>query len=486
MKKIFLGIFFITALFTFSFNSFAADSSGCVAPEYLGGASYCPGQDYYAGHCGPRVTCTAPATFNCSSGTCVCPACGTYPTCTSAPTLDCSTTQHRVLGGTTCAPSCGVCLTGYIDLTPADTSDPCIGACTEGSLRTSAGCVPMEPVASLLAPIFGKTLANLVTITTTEINTILANMTANPAYYFLKPNNGPTISPAPTTVINYKYGTGGEGLGNDKIRLEADWADESYLADYLNWNNIPANIANLFQNLAGVTFCTVNADCTPGTCVSGICTGSVLAGGACNNTNLFCVSPLVCTDNTCQTASNQISPSDITPGNAYQVLTSLDSGVAGWADPVVGGLGQFVGITSTSYSYATAVDYAAVNNYCKTGTITVPTNGTTGTTTQTGFGAHVCDASEMTNSYNNANAAIGWMATNTVMADTALINNGPPGYLSFSNDCLGWDEGGDTVRDGYFDGKKVYGAVWNFADKSGRLSWCADIVTAGLKFACCK
>ena len=475
MKKLLLGFSLALVLILIPSYAFAADSSGCTAPETLGGPDYCPPAtpDYWGGACHARVICTAPATFNCSSGACVCPACGAYPTCTAAPSNDCAG-KNRVVGGTTCNPVCGACLPNFIDLTPLTTDDACTGACPDGSLRTSAGCVPMEPVASLLAPVFGKTLADLVTISPDIISGIVGNIAKS--YYFLAPNDNPPLGAVtiPPTKY-YEYGTGGGAIGA-QVRLEADWADEAWLAQNLNWDNIPTNIANLFQNLAGVTFCDTNADCTPGTCDNGICRGSVALGGACNDTNLFCVSPLVCDSGICKTASNQVSPSDITPGTNGQVLTTV-AGVTSWA-AAAGGLGQFVGLTSTSFSVVAS--YETVNGYCKTGSVVAPTNGTTGTTTSV-VGAHVCDASEMTNSYNNANAAIGYMATNTAMADTALINNGPPGYLSFSNDCLGWKE-----PDGDFDGKKVYGAVWNFPDKSGRLSWCADIVTASLKFACCK
>ena len=136
---------------------------------------------------------------------------------------------------------------------------------------------------------------------------------------------------------------------------------------------------------------------------------------------------------------------------------------------VTGVVGQFIGVTSTKFT--TALNYETANNYCKTGDVISPIAGTIEDT-----GSHICTSMELINSYNHSNEAIDAQTGN------ALVNNGPPGYTSFSNDCLGWSN-----STGLYGGLPVYGAIWDFTKKFGKLSNCGDIVaTSNYSFACCK
>jgi len=70
MKKLILTSFLLLIFSAFPLNTFAGDSSHCVPPGELGGADYCPGQDYWSGACQDRVTCDSGYSFSCSQGKC--------------------------------------------------------------------------------------------------------------------------------------------------------------------------------------------------------------------------------------------------------------------------------------------------------------------------------------------------------------------------------------------------------------------------------
>lgn len=126
-------------------------------------------------------------------------------------------------------------------------------------------------------------------------------------------------------------------------------------------------------------------------------------------------------------------------------------------NPTTGIVGMFVGVSTTKYS-------AAISHY----------DQANATCSSLYPNSHVCASMELMNSYNNGNTVI------AAQTGAALVNNGPPGYTSFSNDCLGW-----TNYDGAYGGLPVYGAIWDFTKKFGKLNNCGDIVSAGLPFACC-
>jgi len=137
-------------------------------------------------------------------------------------------------------------------------------------------------------------------------------------------------------------------------------------------------------------------------------------------------------------------------------------------NPTTGVVGMFVGESSEAYSAATN-NYSLVNNLCS-GTITQPDG-------QTVTKSHVCNQDEMMNSYNHGKAGVAPIYTYTGSA-MLYINNGPPGYTSNSNDCVGWTrttQGTDLQNPNY-------GVVWNFQADAGGLIPCRT----GKKFACCK
>ena len=134
---------------------------------------------------------------------------------------------------------------------------------------------------------------------------------------------------------------------------------------------------------------------------------------------------------------------------------------------VTGVVGMFVGVTEMTFEASS--NYATVNSYCKTGDVVIDEEA------QENVGAHICTATELVNSYNNNNAAI------NAQAGIALINNGPPGYLAYSNDCMGWSN-----ISGEASGYDVYGAYWDFENKYGLVGNCGGLVSVGYPFACCK
>ena len=134
-------------------------------------------------------------------------------------------------------------------------------------------------------------------------------------------------------------------------------------------------------------------------------------------------------------------------------------------NPTTGVVGMFIGQSSKAFGDSgVGTGYANVNDLCSKNTA------------PDFYGSHICSSMEMMNSYNHAVASSIINTYNTT--PTLWINNGPPGYTSNSNDCVGWtktDKGTDTQNPNY-------GAVWNFAAKAGGLSPCST----GRRFACCK
>jgi hypothetical protein len=131
-------------------------------------------------------------------------------------------------------------------------------------------------------------------------------------------------------------------------------------------------------------------------------------------------------------------------------------------NPVTGVVGMFVGESTSAFSAATT-GYDKVNDLCAANPAYI--------------GSHVCSSAEMMNSYNHGTVGVAPIYTYNTNP-TLWINNGPPGYVANSNDCMGWtatDKGTDPQNPNY-------GAMWVFAAKAGGLSPCA----VGRKFACCK
>lgn len=140
--------------------------------------------------------------------------------------------------------------------------------------------------------------------------------------------------------------------------------------------------------------------------------------------------------------------------------------------PVSGVVGTFVGLTENEYA-SSINSYSDLNELCNSGQINSPTEGTL-----TNVGAHVCTAMEIQNSYNN-NSPV-------AAAETGLgiINEGPPGYTVYANDCNGWN-----VRTEEYNNTPAFGAVWYFTDQKSSLvkcDWLADTVGKDFKIACCK
>jgi hypothetical protein len=117
---------------------------------------------------------------------------------------------------------------------------------------------------------------------------------------------------------------------------------------------------------------------------------------------------------------------------------------------------QFVGkTTATSTGLLSATNgYAAANALC---------SGTTGLS-----GSHVCTSEEILYTINSGHG------NNLPTGVFMWINNGPPGFTSLSNDCLGWT----------YNGSDGFGAVWvkKASNTYGTLNGCDK----SNYFACCK
>jgi hypothetical protein len=457
IKIKYLSIIFVLAVSFFPNSVFAETSpSQCPTSNPSGTVDCVSGKHYAGGQCRLDTEIQATITvcqesgknetYSCSSNSCVC-ATGFLIDCRSVTPTPASCIASAMPTNPTCTAAnkttdqcgqCGGCVSGY-----SLSGGVCVQNCTGlNEIKAADGtCMSLEKVSKIMVKVFGlSALSDLMN----GFQTLIDNITANPSYYLLTAQG--TGTTAFTGQRLYQFGSGGDAA--NKIRLEADWADEAYLAQNLNWDNIPAAIANLFQNLAGVTFCDVNADCATGTCINGICSGTVALGGACNDTTLFCASPLVCTNGTCQNASNRVDPSDITPGINGQVLTTV-SGAAAWAAAGAGGV-TWSGFTALTYNGA-RTNYAAANGLCNSNF----------------SGSHVCTSEEILSMIKSGV---------TLPADStkAWVNSGPPGYTAAqANDCAGW-----TTAD-----SASFGRYWLFsANSSGWLANCSSTY----KFACCK
>ena len=140
-------------------------------------------------------------------------------------------------------------------------------------------------------------------------------------------------------------------------------------------------------------------------------------------------------------------------------------------NPTTGVVGMFVGVTKNKFT--SAQDYALINAWCETGTVTT-SNGATSQDVTNQL-AHVCTPDEMINSYNHAsNSSIikdaYWQSPTT---QYVWINNGPPAFAFNANDCLGWK---DIT-------KKSSGAAWDLKAQFGFLNDCNE---PPISFACCK
>jgi hypothetical protein len=135
-------------------------------------------------------------------------------------------------------------------------------------------------------------------------------------------------------------------------------------------------------------------------------------------------------------------------------------------NPTTGVVGMFVGESTAAYGNTTN-SYDKVNALCAQHT------------NPNFVGSHVCSSAEMMNSYNHGKVGVAAIFTYLPGGSTMLyINNGPPGYTSNSNDCVGWTK----TTPGTDPQNPNYGAVWNFQAQAGGLAPC----NGGKKFACCK
>jgi hypothetical protein len=404
--------------------------------------------------------------YNCASNSCVC-ASGFPIDCRSVTPTPASCIASAMPTNPTCATAykttdscgqCGGCISGY-----SLVGSICVQNCTGlNEIKAADGtCMSLEKVSKIMVKVFGlSTLSDLMN----GFQTIIDNMTANPAYYLLTAQG--TGTGDFTGQRLYQFGTGGDPGPNPKIRLEADWADEAWLADYLNWANSPTQLSNLFQKVAGVKFCTSATECgTGGSCVNSVCVGTVASDSTCDNTTAFCQAGLVCDvggTNKCIASTGKISSPNITPGTNGQVLTTV-SGATAWATPgAITDTTHFRGFSTGGFDAtvrSSANPYYAMSQKCNT----------------SHTGSHMCSTSEILYNYSTNNSAI------IAQTGTALISNGPPGYIVFANDCNGW-----TLDTATFSGSPAYAAVWSFSSKNGSLQTCNNAAnTATFTIACC-
>jgi len=146
MKKLILTSFLLLIFSAFPLNTFAGDSSHCTPPGELGGADYCPGQDYWSGACQDRVTCDSGYSFSCSQGQC----CfdnddGTFNQITD-PINDGTTCSaiHRSFNGCAAPSVCkNQCTSGW-EKDPAiawSSVDACRPKCASYEVRVGDACV---------------------------------------------------------------------------------------------------------------------------------------------------------------------------------------------------------------------------------------------------------------------------------------------------------------------------------------------------------
>ena len=141
--------------------------------------------------------------------------------------------------------------------------------------------------------------------------------------------------------------------------------------------------------------------------------------------------------------------------------------------PASGVVGLFVGLTEGGGYIGGDEGYEDLNRKCATGQI----NSHLSPDPISNVGAHVCTADEIINSINNNATAVMLQDTGT-----GIINNGPPGYVVFANECNGWQ-----VTSRKYQSTPAFGTVWSFDSGSASLATCDAIHNNNLvKVACCK
>ena len=137
---------------------------------------------------------------------------------------------------------------------------------------------------------------------------------------------------------------------------------------------------------------------------------------------------------------------DLANGTATDLATPL----AAFSADIAGGVGVYVGSTSSTYN-GNHGGYVAANGYCNAQYA----------------GSHVCSTTEIINSYN-----VDPTGPIAGLSQSSWINNGPPGYIAYvANDCAGWQSNSNTV----------FGYVWNGNTDASLVTPCNQTRT----FACC-
>ena len=402
--------------------------------------------------------------------------------------------------GTSCVASTGSCSGGRIYNACSGCVCPSSAPNWSGSQCEGGGGTTLtsdtERLIQFVTLIFGRTslgatydadITNAKTAWGT-IQTAWNNILSNGIQaYVLTPKDTAAVQPPAAytpikTVINYKYGSGGEGYSSagvvaNNVNVEVDWADSAYRSSFLDWSKVPS-VRNIVERIAGVRFCKVNADCggvTGTSCNPNTftCMGNVPSEGACDidNTSLslrvFCQNSRPCLNKVCWDGmgSDYLMPSMISTwnpdssfgdmyGKVNQVLTLKGTSLKPYWQDAPSGMGVFVGLSPSPFD-GNRSGYSSANNNCYNGTGVLA-------------GSHICTASEIINSYNKNISLV------TTQSGKAWINNGPPGYISnVVNDCNGWSSNNSAI----------FGSIWLFDtyDKS-LISPCNQT----LQFACCK
>jgi hypothetical protein len=258
-------------------------------------------------------------------------------------------------------------------------------------------------------------------------------------------------------------------------------------------------ILSTLSGLTGIPFCTDQAMCGVGqTCNNYLCSGSGTVGSACTE-NIQCGPGLLCsaTTNTCadpypanqsctttaQCPANNVCllnncfPTNAPAGTACTTAAQCNYGLV-CNNP---GGGNLAGICEASgIASATRFAFLSSTGYASSITGYAGATGLNSICTTTDANSHVCSADEIIASYDAADPVV--LAQTTGIG---IINNGPPGYTVFANDCNGW-----TARGQRYLGTEAFGAAWYFADKNSslvRCDWLADTVNKpAYKVACCK
>ncbi|MBI5412067.1 hypothetical protein HZA43_02720 [Candidatus Peregrinibacteria bacterium] len=196
-------------------------------------------------------------------------------------------------------------------------------------------------------------------------------------------------------------------------------------------------------------------------------------GGTTTDTTGTTVASSVTTPGTGVTtnAAGSISLVSCIDGQILKYFAAAGAVPAGWKCAELSAASSqpvFVGLAATGYDSA-VTDYVTLNNKCKTGSVTTPSGSTSSNT-----GAHACFASEIINTYNTGSAI--------AASGTGIINNGPPGFTVFANDCNGWQ-----VRTQTYENYPAFASLWSFSSKNSSLGQCDNVYGSSfIKVACCK